>query len=163
MKVTLTLISIAIFLCPIEASGGSNMQDGPNTRYGGQQTEPPVWPEGEVIVQSGALHFSNKCLSALLSERADSTVLASVVTRSDRWGLIWRADVTRSPSPSIERHARALAQLRGKDLPSELGAPRTWRFVCWQTRAGLFMSSYQLAGPTLDAFIGEANRVMPLD
>ncbi len=77
---------------------------------------PPLSPAGETVVHD-ATSFAASCLSKLeaFPSRKNWKLGAPIVTRVDKWGLLWRVDF----------------KIVGEEI-----SPSVNRIVCWGTKDG---------------------------
>ena len=87
------------------------------------QELPPTEPTNERVVQ-GEDAFAAECMALARGMiKGDDKLGTPVITQSDRWGLVWRADF----------------EVAGKDY-----SPRVNRMICWRTPDGALLIGMEM-------------------
>lgn len=103
---------------------------------------PALSPEGETTV-CDETEFEDVCHRLALGGMSDLSVIASLVTRCEAWGLVWRGDVV-TPLLDDDRVRDAYMRLLAKGVsPAELRNKGPRRVVVWRVNENFVL----LSGP----------------
>lgn len=85
------------------------------------QIFPPIVPNEDEVVLAADPSFETECMAAISDAAREWRFGSSLLTTSDKWGLVWRADFTAPPvSASADFINRVTcwrsAEETGKDL-----------------------------------------------